>query len=286
MSTCTSVEANGKTKAERYGWNRNFGPIGEFRWIPIAELHVDQKAYQREHERKSANQKIASGWTWIGCGVLIVSERDDGSLWVVDGQQRLLSAKRRNDPNLFELPCFVFCGINIEAEADGFIKINTARGPVSAAAKFKAAITSGDPVSKAIQDMLESDGYSVVEKSVAKFTVSFAASLDREYRLNEQNCREAWAMCVELFEGENVKENVFSALCYLESHLKKRTSFCLRTHWVRESLLRSGFKKLQQSIQQAVAYHGKGGPKVWCEGLLKVVNYRRTCNRIPGCFVE
>ena len=53
-----------------------------------SELNLDD-SYQRSTENGASQaliRKIAMGWDWRMCLPLVVSKRDDGSLWVIDGQ--------------------------------------------------------------------------------------------------------------------------------------------------------------------------------------------------------
>lgn len=91
----------GLDKVQRYGWTMQ-DKQGEQRQINKNLLLVNDD-YQRTASA-SKILEIASEWSWIGCGVIIVAKRD-GSYWVIDGQHRVLAAKRRSD--IKEMPCLV-----------------------------------------------------------------------------------------------------------------------------------------------------------------------------------
>jgi hypothetical protein len=89
------------TKIERYDWALP-GDDGQFRCVPVHELKVDH-SYQREQVSDSTILKIARDFSWSMFGVLIVMERTNGNLYVVDGQQRLAACIRRGD--IEKAPC-------------------------------------------------------------------------------------------------------------------------------------------------------------------------------------
>ena len=80
-------------------------PSLEFR--PIADLQIDE-SYQRSIDTgpsQSLVKRIARDWDWGLCQPLNVAKREDGSLWVIDGQHRLAAARDRGD--IYDLPCVV-----------------------------------------------------------------------------------------------------------------------------------------------------------------------------------
>lgn len=75
---------------------------GEFRMIDKAALNIDQ----RNQISESHVQSIANHWSWTAIGMILVSEQADGTLLVLDGQQRKMAADKRSD--IQNLPCLVF----------------------------------------------------------------------------------------------------------------------------------------------------------------------------------
>jgi hypothetical protein len=126
------------TKIERYGWKLYDQP-GELKLINKRKLNVDH-VYQRDASR-SRIRSIASDWSYVACGAIIVADRM-GQYFVIDGQHRVLAANSRADIEL--LPCIVFKSVGVQKEAGGWIKVNTRRRQPCSIDQFKAMIVSGD----------------------------------------------------------------------------------------------------------------------------------------------
>lgn len=123
----------------------------------IDELAIDP-SYQRDINLQGVTliRSIATHWDWSLCHPLIVSERPDGSLFVVDGQHRLMAAALRGD--IRDLPCVVIRYPTVEAEAKGFVALNTARRPLTPFAIFRAALAAGDEDAIGLNAMIARHG--------------------------------------------------------------------------------------------------------------------------------
>ncbi|NQX93440.1 MAG: hypothetical protein HRT64_00670, partial [Erythrobacter sp.] len=159
------VNALGHDKVKRYNWAKPTDK-GEFRYIHKRLLRVND-AYQRE-AFKSKQIELASNWSWIACGVIIVAERD-GHFWTIDGQHRKLAADRRSD--ITELPCMVFKVDGVREEAKAFLATNTNRKPVTALGKFKALLTAEDPAALLVDAVVRDCGlrFATASKEVGDF---------------------------------------------------------------------------------------------------------------------
>jgi len=131
----------------------------------IPDLAVDP-VYQRSTDTgasKALIRKIAQHWDWALFHPLCVARREDGSLWVVDGQHRLEAAKLRRD--LYDLPCVVTRFGRVEDEAASFVAMNQQRRPLSKIDLFKAAVASEDGEASAIMRAIGAAGLSVAPHS-------------------------------------------------------------------------------------------------------------------------
>lgn len=93
-------------------------------------------------------------------GSLVVGERDDGSLWVVDGLQRLTAARKLG---IQRVPCDVFASEGQRHEAKIFRLKNKNRTNVSAVVLFRALLAEGDDESLAIRQIVNSTGLKIGE---------------------------------------------------------------------------------------------------------------------------
>jgi hypothetical protein len=90
------------------------GVAGIDEWIVANDIRVDTQ-YQRPiniaHVRKIANEFDERAF-----GVILVSERADGSVYVIDGQHRLAAVKSMGRGGS-EIPCHVYRGLSVGDEA-------------------------------------------------------------------------------------------------------------------------------------------------------------------------
>lgn len=131
-------------------------------WIGVDQLHIDE-SYQRAIDGP-ASQRIIRGmigcWDWRLCQPLAVVRRDDGGLFVIDGQHRLAGARRRG--NILHLPCVVTRPDN---EAEMFVALNTKRARLSQTDVFNASLASGDADAQAVKDICDRLGIGFARSS-------------------------------------------------------------------------------------------------------------------------
>lgn len=128
--------------------------MNEQRLIKIEELNVGH-AYQRTVKR-SVVAKIKKNYDGSAFGTLIVGQRKDGTLWVVDGQQRMTAAKEMGHS---EVPCSVMESRGSAHEAEVFRVINGGRQNITRNELFKAALEAGDSQSVEIVAAIERMGF-------------------------------------------------------------------------------------------------------------------------------
>lgn len=253
----------GTSKVEHYKWTVK-DSRGQYMAVDKNELYVDH-AYQRD-QNEAKIIEMARSWSWMACGAILVALRHDGSHFVFDGQHRVMAARKRID--ITTLDCLVFEVDELQDEADGFLKSNTLRKPVSMMAKFKALIVCNDANAVAVSRLLES---------------------------------------LDMTVDKNQKPNSFNALAWaVKAHAKDKKAFELTMrvvrniaadkHYVHESICRGlfllatkydalgdakfvrrlnqvGYQELYDGIYRAAQYYKKGGDKVWSQGILDTINH-------------
>jgi len=135
---------------------------GEFRLISKQDLNVDH-SYQRDVLVGSKHRKRFEPWSWELCGSLIIAERSDKSLWIVDGLQRY-SAAIGNDL-IVELPCMVFQSEGPQAEAWFFNKLAKERTGIKPVQEHKARLKWGDEAAWDIENLVLKHGYAIAHSS-------------------------------------------------------------------------------------------------------------------------
>lgn len=186
------------------------------------ELNVDD-GYQRSTDTGPSQgliKKIATNWDWRMCMPLVVSKRDDGSLWVIDGQHRLAAAKLRGDISF--LPCCVGVYGGVADEAAMFVAMNRQRRAMNRLDDFHAAIASGDSEAEQIAKLITDAGFTVSRKTGSQSwvagEVAFTSAIAKVLRKHGPTvCALALTTMAEAFPGEvlNAGASMFTALTKL-----------------------------------------------------------------------
>ncbi|MCH2486867.1 MAG: hypothetical protein MK010_03870 [Erythrobacter sp.] len=134
-------------------------------FVPVERLQVDPD-YQRATDG-AYSRKIITGmvreWKWALCQPLVVARRDDGSLFVLDGQHRHAGAIERGD--IPHLPCVILSGIDKTGEASAFVDLNTKRQRLSQLDIFTGMLAAGDEDAKQVAAILQKTGWRIRRSS-------------------------------------------------------------------------------------------------------------------------
>ncbi|KAF0102206.1 MAG: ParB domain-containing protein nuclease [Rhodospirillaceae bacterium] len=113
-------------------------------WLDLALLVID-KTYQREISKMGAAHvnRILLAFNWNHYQPIVVSERDDGTYAVIDGQHRLEAAKRH--PLIDSLPCYIIEAPDAAKQAAIFVAVNSRRIALTSLQQFHAAVAARQP---------------------------------------------------------------------------------------------------------------------------------------------
>jgi len=153
----------------------------ETRRVAVSTLNIDP-AIQRQLDRRRV-ERIANDLNVDAIGVITVSQREGGSLFVVDGMHRVEALKLAGGEGE-SVDARVFTGLTIAEEAGLFIRLNTMKTP-QAFDLFKARIVEEEPVAVAIRDMLAEHGWRLSSNGKKGDFVAVAA-IERVYRLDPE----------------------------------------------------------------------------------------------------
>ena len=268
MQTMMSDEVHsrsGISKVKQYGWGLKDSP-GELVWLNKNELFIDH-SYQRDASR-SRVMAIAQNWSWLAAGVIVVAKREeDQRFYVVEGQHRVLGARKRSD--IERLPCIVFKTESAKQEAAGFYDANTARKLPTTLEKWKAQLMRGDATTIFADDLIRQAGRVPSNTSGPSDVRCLTALLRAVDTDREMLCR-MWPLVVEVCHGQSIHERVFEGLMWIEAHLPEGQSLTNK-RW-RERVTRVGFAGLLDAAQRAATFYARGGQKVWGLGQLEALN--------------
>ena len=119
--------------------------------IPLKGLHIDE-SYQRPLQEAHI-ARITKNFDQDLFTAPIVVRRLDGSLWVVDGQQRI-AAIRTEDIKATHVWCSVIHSRDVEHEAWLFVQFDNNQKKLNALQLYKANYRSGEPMTVACEDVL------------------------------------------------------------------------------------------------------------------------------------
>lgn len=173
----------------------------------IYDLQIDH-SYQRAIDNAPSQRlirQIARGWDWRLFQPLVVAQRAEGELFVVDGQHRLAAARSRGD--LYDLPCVIQPYAGPAEEAAAFVELNQRRKPLGAIELFRGAIAGADEGAMAVMRLLSEAGLSLAPHhqctSWKPGMVSNIAGIQRCHRIHgEAVTARALSALAQAFEGQ------------------------------------------------------------------------------------
>jgi hypothetical protein len=257
---------SGKSKIERYGWRPPIDQPGEFLWLDKTVIKVDNENYQRNPKGATVVTKIAADWSWVACGAIAVALRDDGNYYAMDGQHRLLAALRRED--IRQMPCMVFLVSKVEEEAQGFLRVNTGRKPLSGIERFRAKVTSGNPVTMKVDHLLRLYGYRVTDSTDSKHGVKCVTLLTALAERDADALRAVLMIYRDAFDSRAVREKVAAAIA--EIYFRRAADVNSKRFVQRCAAV--GHSAISEAVNKAAAYYARGGARVFAEGAANALN--------------
>ena len=137
------------------------------------QVHLDPKRVERIVENFDPEQITP----------VVISQRDTGALYIIDGQHRAAAAIELGVP-LIE--CKVLVGKTLQEEAFLYVQLNSKknrRGP-SGRAEFMARVTQKEPEACGIYKILQLTGYEIIAKSRGPRHINSLVAIERSYRLD------------------------------------------------------------------------------------------------------
>lgn len=128
----------------------------DFDAVGTDKLIIDGR-YQRQLNEHRVGRMVEQ-WNPSLLGTLEVSERENGTYAVFDGQHRLSALKALG---IKKAPCIVHRGMGAQQEAELFVKLQRDRRPPTPVERFKAQVFSGDSEAVKIADAITLAGFRV-----------------------------------------------------------------------------------------------------------------------------
>lgn len=145
----------------------------EVGWVSIGELHYDQlrwdgtgpHGYQRPVDENRIQQYCEAFDSRL-IGLVVVNRRDDGSLWVIDGQHRIEVLRRLGKSVVM---AEIHSLRSPQDEADLYYKLNSQRKQPNMWNRFGSRASSGDPKALALIELAAEYGFRIgtADRSIA-----------------------------------------------------------------------------------------------------------------------
>jgi hypothetical protein len=129
-------------------------------WVRADTLRRDRD-YNRAI-RAFRVEAITRKFNHEGLGVLYVSLREDGNLYIIDGQHRHQSILDLGMGDC-QVPCIVYEKLTRAQERSIFLLLNRERLPLSAQEAFQTRAEAGENVAGALMDLLDGFGIRLVQ---------------------------------------------------------------------------------------------------------------------------
>lgn len=251
-------------KVKRYNWEPSTPP-GQFMMISKNEIKIDL-SYQREEVSGAKIIHIAKTFDWALFGVVSVVKSKDG-YFAFDGGHRLRAAKLRSDVK--DIPCMVFSVNDVSSEADLFLDKNTLATNVKALDKHRAGLVSKRMDAIIVEKLVRSSGYKFASTAAGEFTTAAVGTVYRMVKKNATVAEKSFSILAKVAQGMPIKNEELTGLHYL---ITVNPSIDFETFPL-NNMLRVGIGKVQEEIQRYKHYKGKGGEKVYAEGMLTIINH-------------
>jgi len=152
----------------------------DIEYLPVARLIVDPTVQRATDPLRVG--RMAADFDEDALGVLTVSHRKNGTYHIIDGAHRTGAAKLAKGED-YEVPCTVWRGLSIEAEARMFRLLNNTR-KVDALPLFRVRMTEGEETAVTINMIVEEAGWKISTTTGALNGLNAVAVLERLYRLD------------------------------------------------------------------------------------------------------
>lgn len=143
------------------------------RTVALDEVTVDPKVQRDEGLDQRRVNDMASRFNRNALGVLILSQRRDGTLVCLDGMHRTAAARQAG--HMLPMEAIVYTGLSVAEEASLFLLYNDKKDP-SAISRFKARVIAEDPIAADIARIIAAHGWTV---GTSKAEAGIFAAIDK-----------------------------------------------------------------------------------------------------------
>lgn len=202
------------SKEPDYAWV-DPGDKGRSVEVNISDLKVDDY-YQRPKVSEAWMRKTAENFNWVAFGTVIVMQRPNGGLYIVDGQQRTTVAGRLGHRRV---PVRIFKSHGRNQEAAAFLDLNRSTS-VSHVDKFKAAVAARIDPPHTINKWLKARGLAVGRTAGNPQLIRFPGDLVRSWERDQESTKKAILWQRDIANAgirQQIKKEINIGMVYLAS---------------------------------------------------------------------
>lgn len=237
---------------------------GAFNYLPKEDIFSEEKYNRPPNKVRVA--KMVKNFSNVAFGVLRVSHRD-GKYWVIEGNNRLCAAKKRED--ITHVPCLIFEGLSLKQEATAWSQCNLDRKNPSYAERINSLILQGDEAAILTKKLANKAGRIIANNS-SKDTLSCIASMLRRTRNMPFIIERIWPLLTELTKDGILQTRHVEGFCFLENSLIENRS--LMDSDIYDLIIKIGPERLLRVANNAAAELGQGRDYIWGGAMLREIN--------------
>lgn len=239
-------------------------------YISIDKLKIDY-TYQRMDISASNVNSISRDWNWSVYTPILVSERDNGDMVIVDGQHRWMAATERGD--IKSLKCEIHKFGSIIDEAKAFFTANKMKKSVSSFSTYNARLVFNDTVAIDAKNIAYKHGYSITQNKLSESSFCGIGTFMRMVSENRDSADIAFCVCSNIADGRYFDAVLLRGVYTLYNKFKDNLDF-VNSDWV-EKLCAAGKEICMSEISKLKSLVGKGGQVVEAKALLDIINKRK-----------
>jgi hypothetical protein len=252
----------------------NLDAAGSAEVVEIAQIQVDPE-YQRNMRWEFVNE-IAQAYDIVKAGPILVSVREDGSMWSVDGQHRMAGAEQAGET---EMLAHVVHGLTREEEAELRLARNNRKSDTTPE-KFKTRLVMGDPQAHAVKRIVEKHDLVINLTMTQHGGINAIATLEAIYEVDHKGL---WLNRTLSFLREAYPEDLTSEV--YSTNMMKAVAWYIGQHVdtkevnLKESIERVANLDVDDIKRKAVSHKAALGGAMWLNyyrALVEIWNYRRT----------
>lgn len=152
-------------------------------YVRLGDLKFDPRYQRTDNINQARVNDIAKNYDPAAVGAIYVNRREDGTLFVVDGQHRVLAMRKKHANDIgenYQMLALVYDGLTIVEEARLFWH-QTKRTAVSATDQYTARVAAEDPRMCEIREIVESHGLKI-SRNRGKNQVGFIKQIEDRYK--------------------------------------------------------------------------------------------------------